>query len=227
MRVKNYIPGSEKGFKLWADNFIDNLSSLGAEDLMPAATYQELVRLHDDYNKKYRISEDKETRTSSTVLARQEARKICEKEIRFVVRTYLIYNPNVTNAQRELMGLPIHKTDRTPIGVPAESPSMKLKVMSAGQLAVEFKAQKAGDIEGKKSNAKPYGMDGAQIVYDVLPEPPIDHAKFTRQHLATRTPYRVYFPAVERGKTAYFAIAWVNEKGEVGPFSQILSEIIP
>jgi hypothetical protein len=84
--------------------------------------------------------------------------------------------------------------------------------------------QSRGD---KPSYAKPYGIYGAVIIYDVLPEPPSTHAQLTKHHLATRTPYRINFSLAERGKTAYFAIAWQNEKGEKGPFGPIVSEIIP
>ncbi|MDR0686155.1 MAG: hypothetical protein LBF79_01655, partial [Dysgonamonadaceae bacterium] len=79
----------------------------------------------------------------------------------------------------------------------------------------------------KPSYAKPYGMDGALIIYNVLPEPPTEYAQLTRHNLATHTPFLFNFSMAERGKTAYFAIAWQNEKGEKGPFSPIVSQIIP
>jgi hypothetical protein len=70
-------------------------------------------------------------------------------------------------------------------------------------------------------------MDGALIIYNVLPEPPTEYAQLTRHNLATHTPFLFNFSMAERGKTAYFAIAWQNEKGEKGPFSPIVSQIIP
>jgi hypothetical protein len=226
-RVKDFVPRREKEFKHWSDNFITKLGEIITESLMPIETYRVLVRLHDDYNSKYKFSETPETRTSATVLARQEARTVYEKELRLAVKAYLNYSPNLTNKQRNLLGLNIHKTDRTPIGLPTEPPSMKVKVRTTAQLIVQFQQQRPGEKDPKRSLAKPYGMDGAIIKYDVLPEKPADHTEFRRHVFATRTPYIMNFPMVERSKTAYFVIAWVNEKGEVGPYSSVVSEIIP
>jgi hypothetical protein len=80
---------------------------------------------------------------------------------------------------------------------------------------------------GSKSNAKPYGVNGAVIVYAVLDAPPADVSALTRSVLATRTPHILEFTEEERGKTVYVAICWQNEKGEKGPWSEIESAIVP
>ncbi|MDR0686916.1 MAG: hypothetical protein LBF79_05625, partial [Dysgonamonadaceae bacterium] len=89
MPGKDFIPSSEDGFKLWSDNFMEKLSAIGAETLMPPETYHELVRLHDDYGKKYKLSEAPETRTPVTVKSRIKAHEIFEEELRLVIRSYI------------------------------------------------------------------------------------------------------------------------------------------
>ncbi|MDR0686947.1 MAG: hypothetical protein LBF79_05780 [Dysgonamonadaceae bacterium] len=226
-RVKDFIPRSEKEFKQWSDNFMTKLGEIVTKYLMPIATYRELVRIWSDYNKKYKLSETAETRTSATVCARREARTVYEKKLRLVIKSYITYNPAVSDDQRRLLGLPIHKTTKTPIGIPTEHPSMKIKVMSDCQLAVLFHEDRHESKDDRGSRAKPYGMDGASIIYDVLPEPPTEYSQLTRRAIATRTPFIINFSLPERGKTAYFAIAWINEKGQIGPYSSIISAIIP
>jgi hypothetical protein len=45
--------------------------------------------------------------------------------------------------------------------------------------------------------------------------------------MASHTPFTVEFPEEERGKTAYFALAWQNERGILGRWSDIKSTVIP
>jgi hypothetical protein len=80
---------------------------------------------------------------------------------------------------------------------------------------------------GSDSKAKPYGVNGAVIIYAVLDAPPADHSALTSSVLATRTPHILEFTEEERGKTVYVAICWQNEKGQKGPWSEIESAIVP
>jgi hypothetical protein len=57
--------------------------------------------------------------------------------------------------------------------------------------------------------------------------PPADHNALTRSVLATRTPHTFEFTEEERGKTVYMAACWQNEKGQKGPWSEIVSAIVP
>jgi hypothetical protein len=57
--------------------------------------------------------------------------------------------------------------------------------------------------------------------------PPADHNALTRSVLATRTPHTFEFTEEERSKTVYMAACWQNEKGQKGPWSEIVSAIVP
>jgi hypothetical protein len=45
--------------------------------------------------------------------------------------------------------------------------------------------------------------------------------------IETRMPYRADFDADEIGKTAYFALRWVNKRGQPGPWSQVFNAVVP
>jgi hypothetical protein len=115
----------------------------------------------------------------------------------------------------------VHDTTPTTIPVPKTRPELDIDVLDFRRLKVLFHDM------GSKSNAKPYGVNGAVIVYAVLDAPPADVSALTRSVLATRTPHILEFTEEERGKTVYVAICWQNEKGEKGPWSEIESAIVP
>jgi hypothetical protein len=105
--------------------------------------------------------------------------------------------------------------------VPKTRPELFIEVVDFRRLKVSFQDQ------GSKSKAKPYSVDGAVIICAVLDAPPADHSALTRSVLATRTPHILEFTEEKRGKTVYIAICWQNEKGQMGPWSEIVSAIVP
>jgi hypothetical protein len=56
--------------------------------------------------------------------------------------------------------------------------------------------------QGSPFRARPYGINGAVISFDVLDEQPADPEHFSRTTLATRTPYILKFAEEERGSLA-------------------------
>jgi hypothetical protein len=49
----------------------------------------------------------------------------------------------------------------------------------------------------------------------------------THSAFDTRSPLKLQFENDLRGKTLYFAMRWENTRGEKGPWSPIMSVIIP
>jgi hypothetical protein len=45
--------------------------------------------------------------------------------------------------------------------------------------------------------------------------------------MASRTPFILHFEETERGKTVYVSIAWQNERGILGQWSEYKSAIVP
>jgi hypothetical protein len=45
--------------------------------------------------------------------------------------------------------------------------------------------------------------------------------------MASRTPFTLHFEETDRGKTVYVALAWQNERGIRGAWSDIKSAIVP
>jgi len=97
-----------------------------------------------------------------------------------------------------------------------------LAIKNIRQVIAHFK------IKGASHKAKPVGYEGAVIIWDVLDEPPKDPEKDLKRHeMASRTPHVLHFTEEERGKTVYVAMRWQNERGKVGPLSDVVHTIIP
>jgi hypothetical protein len=188
----------------------------------PSMDYQELSQMHNDFVQKYNLAEAPETRTKASVQAKKESRKNFEAAIQQKVKEYLTYNHLVTDEDRDNMGLPIHKTTRTPSPVAATYPDFDIDSGTIRRLTVHFY-----DQGQKKSKAKPAGQHGAEIRWAILDSPPTQLDDLTHSSFDTHTPFTLQFDENQRGKTVYFCLCWENTRGEKGPWSEIVKAIVP
>jgi hypothetical protein len=186
---------------------------------IPTAEVAELKALLNTFETNFEDSRGPE-RTPVIVAAKKSSRKKFETKIRGIVGFYL-QNPIVTPEMRIQFGLNPKDEIRTTIPVPKTRPEFSLKVRDIRIIEVHFQDQ------GSDTKARPYGLNGAVISFDVLDEPPSEPGRLTRTELATATPHILKFTEEERGKTMYAALQWQNLKGDRGPWSEIQSTVIP
>jgi hypothetical protein len=84
------------------------------------------------------------------VLNKNEARDTLKSSIRTFVKAYLTYNPSVSDADKENMGLPLHDSTRTP--APTTIPELELDSSTIRQISVHFRDT------GSSKRGKPAGF---------------------------------------------------------------------
>jgi hypothetical protein len=222
MSYSDFLPRKDRDFLSWTTSFLKYLFSILMHILFPNDVYQELVTLRDDFAQKLETAEEPATRTKLTVQAKKTARKTLEKRLRQVVKEYLTFNHEVTDEDRDGLGLPIYKETRTPTPVAITYPDFDIDSSTIRRLTIHFY-----DQGQKKSKAKPAGQHGAEIRWVISDTPVVDVKDLTHSAFDTRTPFTLEFEGHERGKTVYFCLCWENTRGEKGPWSEIQSAIIP
>ena len=158
--------------------------------------------------------------THANIVARKEAQAAAEHELRGFINQYLRFPP-VTNAERAEMGIPNHDKTRTDHTVVTETVEFEVRLKNIRELVIEFK------VKGASGKAKPDGYDGAVIIWGVRAEPPAKPEDLEHHILASRTPATLHFDETERGKTAWIAACWQNERGIEGAFSEYKNAVIP
>ncbi|MDR3199657.1 MAG: hypothetical protein LBU34_17460 [Planctomycetaceae bacterium] len=219
VHTRDYLPRRDAELAVWSENFFAIVSANAvAWDILP----KEISALETatDNFKNLQAQADSPAKNKIIVEQKNEAKKILEENIRGLVN-YRLRNPIITNDQRIALGLHVRDTTPTPIPVPTTRPEFDIEVLDFRRLSVSFHDM------GSSGKAKPYGVNGAVILYAVLDIPPKNVNDLTRSVLATRTPHVFEFAEEERGRTVYFAICWQNEKGERGPLSEIENAVIP
>jgi hypothetical protein len=139
---------------------------------------------------------------------------------RSFIKAYLAYNPAVSDADRENMGLPLHDGTRTSAPAPTTIPELELDSSVIRQITVHFRD------EGSDRRGKPAHVHGVELRWAILDNPPQSVEDLIKSAFDTASPYTFKFDESDRGKVLYICPCWEN-KGDKGPFGEIYKAIIP
>jgi hypothetical protein len=154
-------------------------------------------------------------------LDRAEKAVAVSKTIRDFVNTFLRFNRAVTDDDRVQLGLNVPDVKPTPAPVPATYPDVDPDSSVIMRITLHYRDK------GSSSRAKPAGVHGAEIRWAILDAPPAETDDLLHFDFSTHTPHTFEFKESERGKTVYFRLCWENTRGQKGPWSEIISAIIP
>jgi hypothetical protein len=161
------------------------------------------------------------TRTKVITFNKKEARKLYQPILSKLI-DMLKSDPVVTPSNLEAMGIVIGKGrgNITNPG-PKSRPDFDIDSSMIRQLKVLYRDQ------GATSRAKPHGVHGVEICWAILGAPPQDISELANSSFSTHSPFTLEFKEHERGKTIWFCLRWESTTGEKGPWSEIVSAIIP
>jgi len=132
-------------------------------------------------------------------------------------------NPAITAVQKEALGVTVRKTTRTPVPVPSTTPALRsVDTSTRARLGLHF-----ADAATPDSTAKPPGVGACEIREQIGGTAPLNPDAMACLASDTRSPYLATFPAIDVGKTVWFALRWVNTRGEHGPWSQLYPATVP
>ena len=223
MSKHNYIPSGDAGFNQFFKSITQYVTTkcLGSTPEwahIPKEDRDELNASYAAWYTAYALTF--QPHGTDITKEKNRVRKETEAVLREFVNRFLRHRP-VTNNDRDLMGIPNRKTTRTAHYTVNELVEFEVKLRGIRELEIRFW------IKGASHRAKPVGYDGAVIVWDVLDAPPKRPEDLNRHAMASRTPYTLRFDETERGKSVYIALAWQNERGNTGQWSEIQPAIIP
>jgi hypothetical protein len=217
----DYVPRADYAFSTWLHPLVKYLQTKYADWGVPAAEMDALQSMASAFEEALVTAKEPATRTVVTVGMKNTTRKAVEHKVRAVVRSYVSYNPAVTNEDREAMQLTVRKTTRTRTPVADRPPYIMTEAAGPRRICFHFGG------ESHHSKAKPPGQHGAEIAWVIADTKPVEVEALTNSSVYTHTPMILTFKESERGKTLWHATRWENTRGERGPWSEIYSAVIP
>jgi hypothetical protein len=221
MSGNKFVPTKAADFNLWVAVLASYIEKNRERFNFPGDVWDALNALLEVWKEKYAVAVTPATRTSAAVLEKDEARTALEREVRRDVKEFLTYSRFVTDADRENMGLPVHKTTHTPAPKPTTVPEFRVDTSIIRRLTIHFQAA------GSKTKAKPAGVHGAEVKWAILASPPTTVDDIIHSSFDTNSPLTLEFGEPERGKSVYLCLRWENTRGDKGPCSKIAMAIVP
>ncbi|MDR1131015.1 MAG: hypothetical protein LBL15_01170 [Oscillospiraceae bacterium] len=218
--MSDYVPGKDREFLDWANGLYDYAAvHYSPWNVPPPQTA--FGALMENYQTAYKAAVSPD-HSSVDILRKNEARGALEKEIRAYVKEFLINNSLVTDDDRKEMGVPIHKTTRTPVPVPATYPALKIDTGVPRRLLITY------HDSASEKRGKPEGVHGAEVRWAQLDKPPADVGELINSSFDTKPPLILDFKEHERGQRVFLCARWeINRDGEKGPFGNIEEAFIP
>jgi hypothetical protein len=172
------------------------------------------------WNAKYAVYKEPLTRTQVITAEKIAARKAYKPHISLLVKSLRV-NTRLSENDRLEAGLENYDTTPTAPEVPVSWPIIVFKPVAAGVLRGDYHDSESG------LRRKGKGIHGMEVRIGVPDQPPVSPEEMPHSEFSTRTPYIKAFDQSLRGKKAYFCSRWENTRGQKGPWSEIISAIIP
>jgi hypothetical protein len=216
-----YFPSKDADVGPWAGNFVTVLAANAARWGITGPLVTALDGLAAAYGAAYnrRLLPD-----AGRVSVEQKnlALKALRKGVQDMVNGHINHNPLVSPDDRVALGLYVYKPGRSPMPPPATTVVLRAAAGLVRQLVVYFT-----DSAAPESRGKPYGISGMELACGVLGSPPAGVEDLHRAVYAAKSPVTLTFREEDRGKTVYMAGRWRNSNPAEGPWSGIVSAIIP
>jgi len=220
----DYIPGNDEAFNQFFRGITQYVAAKtsGPTPEWAHIPQSECINFHQAYTDWYRTyAINFQARSAKLSKEKEKIRRIAESSLQNYVKRFLRFEP-VTNLDRENMGLPNHEIGFTPHREVSELVEFEIKLRKIHELTINFWCK---DAPGK---VKPRGYDGAVLAWGILDTPPERPEELLRRTLvSSRHFYRIIFDDNDRGKNVYIAMAWQNQRGHIGTWSEIKSAKIP
>jgi hypothetical protein len=163
--MPDYIPRSDEQFLLWAKTLTAYVQPKLTAFNIPAGALTPIQTKLTAYETAFATASDP-NRGKVDVLNKNEARDALKSDIRAFVKAYLVYNPAVTDAEKESMGLPLHDMTRTSAPPPTTIPELELDSSIIRQISVHFRDA------GSDKRGKPAHVHGVELRWALLDNPP-------------------------------------------------------
>ena len=223
MKNRSYIPSKESELHDWGKNLVKVTGARGAQWQIPTAATQKLISSFALYDGKYQIALDPATRTAVTVQDKNDAKKTFVADTRIYCKNYLLYNQLLTNADRDLLRLPIPDKKPTPIPPPKSIPEGRVDT-SVHQRHTLYVIDTE---EVHPRGGLPDGVAAFETWRYIGDTMPTDESEFTYVAASTTSTHVIDYRLADVGKLVWYRFCWINARNQAGPWSEIISAVVP
>lgn len=220
--MPSQIPQRDGDLDAYANNWRTLLTAAPVTYGMTAPDAVAITNAYNTFHAAYLLVTNPATRTHAQVVAKDIAKAsmlVLLRDQYGIIKA----NPAVLDANKTTLGIRVNDPVPTPIPPPSTAPI--LTVVNDASLRQQVLV---ADEATPTVRRKPAGVVGLLLYRSVGTVPATDPAQIAFNGLFTRTPATPDdFDAADAGKIASYVGRWTNAKGEEGPWSAIVTRVVP
>jgi hypothetical protein len=216
----DYMPKNDAKFDVLQNNVYTAATANASQWRIPVQFITDLDAPRNRWIAAYAAFRNPATRTPAVTQEKNDAKAGYMAVLRVFIQGQLLHNPNVSDASRRSMGLPVYDRKPTRPTSPATRPEVEVDFSQIMKHVLRVRDSEA------KSAAKPAHVVGFEIWRRVGGNTEPAYGEMELVEVATRSPHALEYTSADRSKTVWYAVRWINAHGK-GPWSEIVSAIIP
>lgn len=221
-----FIPNGDAALLSFAKAFAGGIASAPSAYAMSPPEADSIVQAVEAYEAAFKVANNPQTRTQSTVNIKDTRRNAMRDFIR-VNANIIRANQGIDDALKIAIGIPPRKTNLTRRKCPGTSPVLSFVAATPGKHTINF----MDSISMEKK--KPFGavrLELFRMLTDPVEPPPTSYDEdatgsvYVRSF--TRNPISLDWPKPASPRLVTYFARWADSTGEVGPFSLALPTTI-
>ena len=214
MGGNHFMPRTKNEFYVWQSNFCPRISEKLGSFKIEESKFKPVLALQS----KYELSRSRASNPDSANRADRVELKKRTAEYQAAIRTFINecirFNSNVSEYDRQYLGLNIPDTTPTAAPVPTTCPVLTIDSSKTARHTLHI-----ADLE-KSGTGKPAGVKECEIWYQISDVAPAHFDDMRYAGSSSRASFVLVFDVPERGKRIWYNARWVSTRGEKGPWGE-------
>ncbi len=219
--ASDFIPDPDPEFNSFmaakVPYIVTNAAALGVAAPQASA----LNSLHSLWNTNYPAHNTAQAAAAAATASKDSSRDSLELGYREIVGIIQAH-PGVTDAQRQLAGVPVHDVIRTPTPAIATRPLFMVDTSQRLRHTIKW-----ADEATPTSRARPAAALGLELYRKIGGPAPVSTEGCEALGLITNSPNVEDYDAAQANQTVFYLGRWVNKRSKRGPLSVVVSATVP
>ena len=205
--MPDYMPKTDAAFDEWLRIFRENVSAIATPLGVTPALITAVIDAYVAWLAAYVAHQAARNAAYAAADTKDEARDVAQEAVRIVVGM-IQKNPDLTNAQRDILGLTVRDSEPTPRGKITVIPYVFLKGTGGGDVEVRVRVEK----DRARASMHPLA-DAVECRYILVPKgemPPDDPEAMPKTQESKKALFIIHCGAKNAGESFWGFFRWVN-----------------
>ncbi|MDR1698476.1 MAG: hypothetical protein LBR75_01445 [Prevotellaceae bacterium] len=216
---KDYIPATQARFFVWQSDFYNRVNEKLNSFKIDAEKLKAVTAAKSKYELAFSRASNVDTANRADRVERDERAADYKAAIRLFVNENIRFNGNISDYDRQYLGLTVADKTPTPATIPATRPVLTVDFSEPQKHVLHIR----DSASSKKT--KPAGVMHCEIWRKQGGEMPQSDSELAFAGSSTKSTFSVIYDSALAGTRVYYKARWVNTRSEPGNFGVLTAAV--